>query len=198
MPTHVDDRDDLEPGAGIISAPPAIVPVNQLIEGVEADPFAGYVDYFGFSGNERWYFPDGKQWLEFRRMNEGERAKFQRMTRPDVTINQKSGDAKVPFDAAKERWELITTSVTDWHVVGKQKNGAMGLVPFSKGSPNAALNQWLVVADPVVVTELERAIRKANPWMTSEMSVDQIDKEIANLEEMKKDILEREASEKNS
>lgn len=199
MATHVDDREDLEPGLGAdVIAPPASNEPT-FDPQPEADPYAGYVDYFGFESSERWPLPDGRQWMEFKRLNEGERAKYLRKTRPDVTINSRSGDAKVPTDAAMDRRELILASVTDWHIVARDKrDGKIRPVAFSKGSPNAELEKWLNVADPLLVGELEKKIRMANPWMLQEMSVEQIDKEIADLTELRKVAAERELSEKNS
>lgn len=187
MATHVDDRENLEPGAGISTAPPPL-----LGEAVPADPYAGYEDYFAFDKREKWFFPDGKQWIEFKRLNEGERARFLKATRPDVTINQKSGDAKIPFDQANDRKELILHSATAWHVVRRSpKTGNWEAIPFTQGS-GGTMAQWLNTADPSVVSDLEKAIRKSNPWLLAEMSVEQIDKEIADLEELKRAALERE------
>lgn len=190
MATHVDDREQLEPGAGISSAPPPAEPVM-------VDHFAGYGEYYGFEERERWYFPDRKQWIEFKKMNEGDRGRFQSRTRPDVVMNQKSGEARIPFDQANERKELILTSCTDWHVVRRNaKTGQFELVPWTGNSPGGNLGQWLQTANPALVMELEKTIRKANPWMLQEMSVEQIDKEIADLEDLRRQAVEREERER--
>jgi hypothetical protein len=190
MATFVDDRENLEPGAGITGAPAP----DQLIG---ADPFAGYNDYFGFDEEETWFFPDGRQWIKFKKMNEGARAKFSRLTRPDITINQKSGDAKIPFDQANERKQLILSSVVDWHIVTRNpKTQMLELVPFSGGTSSGGnLSQWIDKANPALVAELEKAIRKANPWMLAEMSVKDIDREISDLQELRKAAVEREERE---
>jgi hypothetical protein len=195
MATHVDNREDLEPGAGQTSAtPPA-----GLIGLDVSDPFAGFGDYFGFDEEDTWYFPDGKQWIKFKKMNEGMRARFMRATRPDVTVNQKSGDAKIPFDQAAERRELILASVTDWLVVRRNpRTNMMEPVPFSGGnSAGGNLAQWLNSANPAIVSQLEKAIRKANPWMMNEMTAEQIRKEITDLEELLEAAVAREAREES-
>jgi hypothetical protein len=57
------------------------------------------------------------------------------------------------------------------------------------------LKEWLENANPRLVEDLEKEIRKANPWLLAEMSVADIEREIENLEEMKKVAQEREAGE---
>lgn len=191
MSTHVDDRENLEPGAGITSAPnpDGLLGIDVL------DPFAGYSDYYGFDETEIWYFPDGKQWLKFKKLNEGDRAKYLRATRPDVTINQKSGDARIPFDQANDRHELILSAVIDWHVVTRSaKTGKFELIPFSSGK-GGNVGQWIQKADPSIIASIDKAIRKSNPWLLNEMSVEQIDKEIADLTELRKAASDREERE---
>jgi hypothetical protein len=190
MATHVDDRENLEPGAGLLTAP---APEGQPIM---VDPYAGYEDYFGFDETEVWTFPDGKQWIKFKKLNEGMRARYLRATRPDVTINQKSGDARIPFDQANDRRELILASVIDWNIVRRNpRSGSFEQVPFGGGSQGGNLAQWLQSANPAIISQLEKAIRLANPWLMNEMSSEQIKKEIADLEELLKAAEEREAKE---
>lgn len=190
MSIIVDDRENLEPGAGITAAPAA----DGLVGLDTPDPFAGYEDYFGFDEIETWYFPDGKQWMKFKKLNEGDRAKYLRATRPDVTINQRSGDAKIPMDTANDRRELILASVVDWSIARRSpKNPSQfEMVPFSGQAQGSAVGQWLQKANPALVSKLEKAIRMANPWLMNEMSVEQIDKEIADLQELRKAAEERE------
>lgn len=157
-----------------------------------------YEDYYGFEDTKQWFFPDKKQYIEFKRMNEGERAKFQKMTTRDVTVVRGSGDAKVRVDPATERHELIVQSVVGWHLVRRNSRNQFEPVAFSKGSPGAELEKWLQVANPVLVDELEREIRKANPWLTSEMSVEDIDKEMDRLRELREEVEQRERGEGSS
>jgi hypothetical protein len=151
----------------------------------------GYVDYFGFGEDHIFVMPDGKQTIEFRVMNEGERAKFQRKTSKDIKFNRASGDAAIKADQAEERWELIMTSVTGWSFMQRGPQGWVP-VPFSGGSPSSALGKWLTKADPKIVDDLELAIRRANPWMQADMTVEEIDKEIDRLTDLRKEVEERE------
>lgn len=147
-----------------------------------------YADYWGTEEKHKHYLPDGVQYFEFKIMNEGDKTQFQKLTNQDLTIGR-DNTAKVRMDPAAERHTLIKTSVTDWHMF---KGGEP--VAFSK----QLLEKWLTVADPKVVEDLEFAIRKANPWLQADMSVEEIDKEIDRLVELRKQVVDREAGEADS
>jgi hypothetical protein len=163
----------------------------------EDDVFAGYVDYYGFDEVCRYYLPDGKQYIEFKPMTEGGRAKYEAKTSRDVRFNRKTDDAAVRMNPADDRHALIVESVTGWHMV-RRINDRWQPVAFSKGSKGAELEKWLDVANPKIVNELIDEIRKANPWMTDDMTVEMIDEEIARLQEMRTQVAEREAAGKSS
>lgn len=195
MALEPDDRENLEPGMpnGLISPP--------LFQEDDTpdDPFAGYEDYYGFDERDRWLFPDGKQWIEFKKLNEGERAKYLKATRSDVTINQRSGDAKIPFDQSNDRRQLLLQSITDWHIVMKDpRTGTFRPIAFGNNGEGSPLGVWLAKANPAILQRIEKAVRMANPWLMSEMTAEQIRKEIEDLEELLKVAEEREAAEKNS
>jgi hypothetical protein len=151
-----------------------------------------YQDYFGFSGQEAFTLPDRKQQIFFKKMTEGERFLFQKKTSKDIKFNRTSGDAAVRADPAEERHELIMTSVTGWSLMRKSGNG-WEPAPFSTGGAGSALSMWLKAADPKIVDDLELAIRKGNPWMQADQTVEEIDKEIENLQELRAQAVEREA-----
>lgn len=145
-------------------------------------------DYFGFQATETFTLPDGKQFIEFSIMNEGQKAKFQKMTSRDLVI-QRNQDARMKMDPANERHELIRSSVTGWNLYrGGQP------IPFTERN----MKDFLELADPRIIEGLEKAIRKANPWLLSEMKSDDIREEIKNLEEMLEVALERERGEASS
>lgn len=164
----------------------------------QADPFSGFKNYYSFDEKVRWYFPDGQQWIEFRKLTEGDRAKYLKATRSDVHLNQKSGEARIPFDQSADRKELLLHSITDWYMAMPVGDGWQ-LIPFNPNkTPGGTMAQWIDRADPAILANLEKAIRKANPWLLNEMTVEQIDKEIADLQELRVKVAEREAEEGNS
>lgn len=146
------------------------------------------VDYFGFQANERYYLPDGEQYIEFQIMNEGLKARFQKKTSRDLVV-QRGGDARMKMDPADERHELIKTCVVGWNLY-------RGNEPVRFTDQN--LRDFLTLANPKIIEDLEKAIRKANPWLLGEMKAEDIRREITNLEEMLKVAEEREAGEASS
>lgn len=164
-----------------------------------ADDFAGFEDYFSFDERSRYVMPDGKQWIEFKRMSEGDRARYLKSTRSDVVVNRNSGDARITMDQGADRKELLLAACTDWLMVTRLGGGGVARpVPFQNNGKGSPFSQWIDKANPQILADLEREIRKFNPWLASEMTVEQIDKEIENLEELKKSIEERELREKAS
>lgn len=145
-----------------------------------------FEDYWGFDDKKKWFFPDGVQWIEHKRMNEGDKAKFQRKTTRDFILERQTGDARMKVDQASERHELLKTCVTDWYIYRDGK-------PFA--FTTSMFDQWLQRADPKLVESLEKDIRKNNPWLLQDMSSADIQKEIDNLEEMKQVAIEREKGE---
>lgn len=146
-------------------------------------------DYFGFQEFETFTFPDGQSWIQFQKLNEGLRARFQKSSSRDLVLERGSGNARMKVDPAADRHALIIASCTDWNL---KRQGQPVL--FSERN----LKEFLTLANPVVVEDLEKAIRKANPWLMGEMTVEDIDKEIENLQELRAELVEREAGKLSS
>jgi hypothetical protein len=153
---------------------------------VEQPQAAQQADYFGFSDTRRFTFPDKISFIEFSVMNEGMKADYQKRTNKDMILERQSGNARMKVDIGGDRWALIKASVTGWNLM---RQGVS--YPFTDNH----LKEWLENANPRLVEDLEKEIRKANPWLLAEMSVADIEREIENLEEMKKVAQEREAGE---
>lgn len=154
-----------------------------------------FQDFFsGFGASEKFYLPDGKQYIEFDVMNEGQRSRYQRDTRAPIEIDRRSDKASMIPDQARDRHSLIKYSVTNWYMLTRdQKTRQIVPVPFS----SANLKNWLEVANPKIIEDLGAAIRKANTWMLEDLSIEDIDKQIEELEEMKRDKERLELEKKN-
>ena len=79
---------------------------------------------------------------------------------------------------------LLQNSITGWNLKRAGED-----VPCDKRN----LNDFLKFANPTVVDLIEKEVRKFNPWLLTDMTVEEIDKEIASLEEMKVKLQEQEA-----
>lgn len=156
-------------------------PDNPAVVAVQAD-------YFGFGAEDRFVFPDGVTYISFSIMNEGQRRDFQKSTNRDIKFNRATNDATIKADPAEERWKLITTSCTGWNLIRAGRDGQMEPVLFNR----VLLEQWLSVANPKLVDDLEFTIRQANPWMQADMTVEEIDKEIDRLNGLREQVQERE------
>jgi hypothetical protein len=153
-----------------------------------------YEDYFGFAKTEAYTLPDGKQQIFFQVMNEGQKTQFQKKISMDIHVNQQTRDTRIKTDVAGERRALITSSVTGWSLKQRNPQGQWVDAQFgNNGTPGDLLNQWLDKADPKIVEGLEDAIRKANPWLQQEMTVEQIDEEMSRLADLRAEVLKTNA-----
>lgn len=133
-------------------------------------------DYFGFDETHLVYLPDNKQFIQHKVFNEGQKRKYQNSVNRDVVIQRATGDAKMRMAPGDERHELLKNAITGWNLF---RSGQP--VPFTPRN----LNEFLDLAPPKIIDLIEKDIRKQNAWLLQEMSVEDIDKEIANLQEMR-------------
>lgn len=152
-----------------------------------------FQNYWGTKDTRKWYLPDGQQWIEFKIMNEGDKRKYQQRTNRDIKV-LRDGETRVGIDPAEDRHTLIEMSVINWYMVIPQGDPNDPNTEWHEAAyAPPLLRKWLEQGDPKAIQDLEAEIRMANPWMQAEMSVEEIDKEIARLEEVRKQAIEREA-----
>ncbi len=146
------------------------------------------VDYFDFDETERVTLPDGTSWVAIRKLNEGDRIKYQNAINKDVTVNSNTKDAKIRTAPGTDRKILLEEAICDWNL---QRGGVS--VPFSQ----KACTEFLNKTDPRIIDLIEKAVRKSNSWLLADMTVEEIDKEIADLQELRETV-EKEEAAKNS
>jgi hypothetical protein len=156
-----------------------------------------YENFFGFETTEKFMLPDGKQWIAFKPMNEGERAIYETQTQKDVTVNRRTDEAKIKMSVSNDRHALLIQSVCDWNLMQRQPSGEWMRMSFSKGA-GGTFAQWLSKANPKIVNALHQAIVNANEWMVAELTAEAIREEIASLQEKLVEAEKREALQKNS
>lgn len=145
----------------------------ELVTGEDVE--VGYVDYFGFAETHQHFLPDEKSFIEHKTFNEGARRRYLNSVNRDVFFGGKGGEARMSMKPGDEKKALIEQAVCGWNL---HRHGK--IVPFTA----KALSDWLNVADPRIVDGLETAIRKANPWMLAEVSIEDLYKERDQLDEM--------------
>lgn len=142
------------------------------------------VDYFGFEETHVVNLPDGKSWVEHKTLTEGQRRKYLNGINRDVVISRSTGDAKMQMQPGDERYTLLLTALTGWNLV---RNG--NPIPFNPSN----VKLFLESAPPKIIDVIDKEVRKVNAWLIEDMSVEDIDKEIANLQELRAVRVEEEA-----
>jgi len=148
-----------------------------------------YEDYFAFEVDHTIPLPDGKSYIIHRELNEGQRKKYLNQTNRDVVVSRVTQDMKVRMAPGDERHALLKAAITGWSLMRAGQP-----VPFH----TRTLDEFLEKAPPRIVDLIEKEVRKANPWLLAEMSVEDIDKELANLAEMREAKVKEEAGKLDS
>lgn len=147
-----------------------------------------FENYWGVEETFKYYLPDGKQFFEIKPMNEGAKTRFQKLTNKGIKMDQRTNEATIKMDAADERHTLILESVVSWYLMQPDGQGGWSEFPCSGNESirrRALENEILVKFNPKAVQDLEFFIRTKNPWMQADMDVEEIDKEIERLQELK-------------
>jgi len=138
------------------------------------------VDYFGFDEVHRVMLDDGVSYIEHRTLTEGARRKYMNTVNREVRL-QKSGDAFMKMATGDERHALLESAIVGWNLVRASKDGVLSPITFSPG----ALKQFLDKAPPGVVDRIEKDIRDKNPWLVGDVTIEDIDEQIAELNELR-------------
>ncbi len=154
---------------------------------MEASGIATYeqvaADYFGFEETDRVFLPDHVSYVEHKVLNEGQRRKYLNAVNRDVRIQKATGDALMRMSPGDERMQLLKTAIVGWNL----KRGGQD-VPFNDRN----LTEFLEKANPRIMDLIEKEIRKANPWLLAELSIEDIDREIQGLTELRERKVEEE------
>lgn len=145
--------------------------------------------YFGFEETHKCYLPDGKSYIEHRALNEGARKKYMNEVNREVAIKRSSGDAVMKMASGDEKHSLIKQAIVDWNLVDKDGTP----VPCNKGT----INKFLDEANPKIIDVIDKDIRKHNPWLLQDMTVEDMEKQIEEIEEMIRVKKEDEAGKSN-
>jgi hypothetical protein len=151
-----------------------------------------YGDYFGVDIRHKYMLPDGKQWIEFKVMTEGDLARYQAELKRDVVVEKATGDARIKIDQVEERHALLRTAVTNWFMMRKLPSGEFRQVTFSHGK-GGEFHKWMLGTNPQIVADLADAVRRENPFLlgTGPDTIEAIDKQIADLYEQREKIVQR-------
>lgn len=207
MATHDDPRMSPQNQPGPQFPPPGFTPLpaQQPYQGPAPEQFnaggqgdystePGFEDYFGFDIRHKYMLPDGRQYIEFKVLSEGDVAKYQQILRRDVVVEKDTGNARVRMDQVEERHALLQVAVTGWNLhrwnAARQQWIAQ---PFNNNGPGGEVMKWVKQANPQIIVDLAEAIRKENPFLmgAGAETLEAIDKEIQQLMERRKILEDR-------
>ncbi len=135
-------------------------------------------DYFGFDVTHRVMLPDKVSWVEFKELNEGQRRQYLNQSNRKVRMQRATGDTIMDLAAGDDRYNLLKVALTGWNLY---KQGEP--VPFSRKN----LEEFLEKASPTIIDKIEKQVRKHNPWLLQDVTVEDIDEQIAELQELRKE-----------
>lgn len=142
------------------------------------------VDYFGFTATKTVMLPDKVSWVEVKVLNEGERRRMLNEQNRELNLGGRGGrGAQLRMRPGDDKALLLKTAIVGWNLT---RNGQP--VPFNP----AMLDQFLNNADPKLIDLIEREVKRLNPWTLAEMSLEDIRREIADLQEMERAKMEEE------
>lgn len=141
------------------------------------------IDYFAFNITEQFYLADGVSYVELAALNEGSKRSYQRRTQTDLVLERGSGNARMKIDQGRAREELLKEAIKGWNFI----RGDRGPVAFNDRN----LADFLRLANPSVVEDIEKRVREMNPWLLDDLTVEAIDQQIEELQERRKEVAER-------
>lgn len=141
-----------------------------------------YVDYFNPEEKRYSYtFPDGLSKLEFRGLNEGDRAWVQNL-RSMIEVDSVTKKMKMDAGNGTFKIEIISKALLDWDIQTKGSDGEFHRVPFEGKN----IDKFLINLDPVLVDEIYEVVQENNAWLSGTYdSKKNIDKKIKALNELK-------------
>lgn len=146
------------------------------------------VDYFGFEEVNTVMLPDGKSYVQHQTLTEGARRKYLNSVNREVRLQKASGDAILRMQTGEERFALLKAALVGWNLVRNSQP-----VPFT----TRAVDEFLEKAPPKIIDVIEKDVRKHNPWLMQDVTLEDIDQQIAELEELREQKLKEDEGKGN-
>jgi hypothetical protein len=124
--------------------------------------------------------PDGESWIEHQVLNEGARRKYMNETNREVRL-QKTGDAFMKMATGDERHALLESSIVGWNLVRADKTGEIKVLSYNPQN----LRSFLTAAPPAIIDLIEKDIRDKNPWLVGDVTIEDIDQQIEELQDLR-------------
>lgn len=134
-----------------------------------------YQNYFAFESTENFMLPDGVSFIECSAMNEGKRREYLNRTSKPLTVDRE-GKSTLQMRAGDDRKHLLEASIVGWNL-----HDESGPVRFDDKN----LRRFLSATNPKLIDDLVKFIQDINPWLMSDVTVEDIDDQIRELEELR-------------
>jgi hypothetical protein len=159
---------------------------DQILASMRADGVSTeeptQVDYFGFDETHTVRLPDGKSFIVHKELNEGARKDYLNKQNREITVERVTQNMKLKVESGEERFQLLMAAIIDWNLVRKHsKTGETVPVPCNEQTKR----DFLKAASPKVVDIIDKAVREANPWLNQELTLEDIDKQMSDLQDLR-------------
>lgn len=134
------------------------------------------IDFFAFKEERDVFLRGTDQYVTIKKFTEGDRRKYMNATSREIAFD-KSGRTSMSLRAGDDRLALLRAAVVNWHLL---RNGRE--LAFNERN----LNAFLDAADPKLIDDIEKAVRDFNPFLIQDLELEDIDEQIAELEELRK------------
>ena len=135
-------------------------------------------DYFNYNERFELLLPDGESKIIHKKLNEGDRRRFEDETNREISIDQDTRKASVQIRAGTSRHLILEMAIVDWSLM-RNRDDADREVQFSSTN----LEEFLKNADPSVIDLIYQDIEDKNPWISTVRyeSTEVVDREIDRL-----------------
>ena len=140
-----------------------------------------FADYFGFEQTRNVVLPDGVSFVTIQTLNEGARRLYLNAVNKDIRIERQTGDAKMKVATGDDRHALLRQAMVGWNLKRRDRNGGLEDVPFRESE----VTKFLTSANPKIIDLIEKEVRKDNEWLVGEVTIEDIDKQIDELNELR-------------
>lgn len=151
-----------------------LAPVQDITDGPrDLRPRA---DYFGKPTVTTVMLPDGVSFIQHSKLNEGGKRQYLNAVNRDIRISQRTQEAHLKLAPGDDRAQLLKVAITGWDLTFEGQ-------PLAFNPHN--LKRVLEEFPPEVLDEVEKSVRVVNPWLTGDVTIEAIDEQIAQLEELR-------------
>jgi hypothetical protein len=139
------------------------------------------IDYFGVDERREVYLPGSKtQYVVIKEFTEGDRKKYLDKVNKDVRFG-KDNTATMKTSPGSDRHELLKIAIVDFKL---QRGTGDNVVIMTIVTHPRVLEEFLEKTSPKVIDHIVKEVHKLNPWLINDASVEDMEKELADLQEM--------------